>query len=104
MADFKLTRRDGFICLLLGLVTLAVFWPLTGADFINYDDNQYVLNNVHIQSGLNWKSVAWAFSSGYAFNWHPLTWISHMLDCQLYGLNPGKHHLTNLIFHVANTL
>ena len=55
-------------------------------------------------AGLTWPGIVWAFQSGDAANWHPLTWISHMLDCQLYGLNPGGHHLTNLLFHIANTL
>lgn len=73
-------------------------------EFVNYDDNVYITENPNVQSGLTRKSLAWAFTSTYASNWHPLTWLSHMLDCELYGLNPKWHHLTNLLFHVANTL
>ena len=73
-------------------------------DFICLDDDSYIVSNSHVNKGLTWAGLGWAFQSGYAANWHPLTWISHMLDCQLFGLNPGGHHLTNLLFHVANTL
>jgi len=96
--------REYLIYVMLGLVTLAIYWPITRAAFINYDDNMYILENAHVQSGLNWKGVTWAFTTGYAANWHPLTWISHEFDCQLYGLDAGKHHLTSLLFHIANTL
>ncbi len=104
MTEFKLTRRDGLVCLLLAAATLAIFWPLNKSLFLDYDDNMYILENVHVRSGLSWNNVAWAFTTGYAANWHPLTWISHMIDCQLYGLDAGNHHQTNLLFHVANTL
>jgi len=92
------------ICLLLILTTLALYRPVTNHAFINFDDDQYVTDNFHVKAGLTWPGVVWAFQSSYADNWHPLTWISHMLDCQLYGLNPAGHHFTNLLFHVANTL
>lgn len=104
MTKIKFTRRDGLICLLLALITFWIYSPVLKAPFVDYDDNMYIYQNPHVQSGLNQKAVAWAFTTGYAANWHPLTWISHMLDCQLYGLNAGKHHLTNLLFHIANTL
>ena len=103
----KLTRnqQSALVCLVLGLVTAALYWPMLHHDFIGiYDDDAYLTENSHVSSGLTWSGVVWAFQSGYAANWHPLTWISHMLDCQLYGLNPWGHHLTNLLFHVANTL
>src|SRR5580765_3846710 len=97
------TKSHSFaLCFLLSLVTLAVFWPVTRGQFINYDDPTYVLENSHLKSGLSWQTVRWAFTSGYAGNWHPLTWLSHALDVQLYGLNPMGHHLTNLLFHAAN--
>ena len=70
----------------------------------HYDDPEYVTANPHVQSGLTWKGVIWAITTGAASNWHPLTWISHMLDCQLYGLNPIGHHLTNVLFHLANSI
>ena len=97
-------RREYLIYLLLGLVTLAVYWPVMRAEFINYDDAHYIVENANIQSGVTGKAVEWAFTTGYASNWHPVTWISHMIDCRLYGLNAGRHHLTNLLFHIANTL
>jgi tetratricopeptide (TPR) repeat protein len=89
---------------LLTLVTLLVYWPLAGHKFIDLDDPIYISHNPHVKAGLTGSGVLWAFQSGYASNWHPLTWISHMADCQLYGLNPAGHHLTNLLFHLANTL
>jgi tetratricopeptide (TPR) repeat protein len=106
MSTTKLTQNPLFaiICLALAVVTLAVYWPLTSHPFINFDDDDYIVGNTHVTSGLTWTNVAWAFQTGAAANWHPLTWISHMIDCDLYGLNPGGHHLTNLLFHIANTL
>ena len=92
------------ICLALALITTALYLPITHHDFVNFDDDDYITNNSHVQAGLTWTGVIWAFQTGAAANWHPLTWLSHMLDCQLYGLNPGGHHSTNLIFHVVNTL
>src|SRR5204863_174243 len=68
------------------------------------DDPDYVTNNPHALSGLRWQDVEWAFRTGYASNWHPLTWISHQLDAQLFGMKPGGHHLTSLVFHIANSL
>jgi hypothetical protein len=91
-------------CLLLGAATLAAYWPVLHNDFINYDDTDYVTQNVHVLSGLTWDNIGWAFRTGFSSNWHPLTWISHMLDVQLFGLEPRWHHLMNLLFHVANTL
>ncbi|MDB6122673.1 MAG: Tetratricopeptide 2 repeat protein [Pedosphaera sp.] len=98
------SRRDLLIYLLLALVTVVLYLPLASFEFNNYDDAQYITDNTRLQSGLTAENLAWAFTSGYASNWHPLTWISHMLDCQIYGLKPGGHHLTNLLFHVANSL
>jgi tetratricopeptide (TPR) repeat protein len=92
------------ICLALALVTLAVYWPVSRHEFINFDDQLYITANHHVQAGLTWSGVIWAFTNDEAQNWHPLTWLSHMVDCQLYGLNPGGHHVTNLFFHVVNTL
>ena len=102
----KLTRNQltALICLALALVTTALYWPMTHHNFVNFDDDDYITNNSHVQAGLTRAGVIWAFQTGAAANWHPLTWLSHMLDCQLYGLYPGGHHSTNLIFHVANTL
>ena len=88
------------LCLLLALMTAAVYWPVAKHGFINFDDPDYVSANPRVQAGLTAESVKWAFTSFYASNWHPLTWLSHMLDCQLYGLKPAGHHLTSLLFHV----
>lgn len=85
-------------------IILAVFWPVFGYEFVKYDDDTYVTNNHHVNSGLSWQNIRWAFTSGYASNWHPLTWLSHMLDCQLFGTRAGAHHLVNVLFHIANTL
>jgi protein O-mannosyl-transferase len=90
--------------LALALVTAALYWPLRHHGFVNLDDGAYITTNPHVQAGLTGASVAWAFQIGYAAYWHPLTWLSHMLDCQLYGLNPAGHHFTNLLLHIANTL
>ena len=92
------------ICLALALGTIAVYSPVLRHEFINYDDPDYIQNNAHVQAGLTWPGIVWAFKSGDADNWHPLTWISHMLDSQLFGLNPGAHHLMNALFHTANTV
>jgi tetratricopeptide (TPR) repeat protein len=92
------------ICLVLTLVTTAVFYQVCTYDFINLDDPIYVYQNPNIRGGITLKAVEWAFNSGQAYFWHPLTWLSHILDWQLFGLNAGGHHLTNLIFHIANTL
>ena len=103
-ADLNQNSKRRLVCLLLILVTLALYRPVTHHAFINFDDDQYVTDNSQVKAGLTWPGIVWAFQSGYADNWHPLTWISHMLDCQLYGLNPAGHHFTNLLFHIANTL
>ena len=97
-------RLPLLISLALVLITLATYWRLLSSDFVNYDDNKYVTENHHVQAGLTFPGLRWAFDIGYASNWHPLTWLSHMLDCQLFGLDPRGHHLTNLLFHLANTL
>ncbi len=93
-----------FICLFLAVVTFAVFWQVTNDGFITFDDPEYVTENYHVRNGLTVDGVAWAFTSVHAFNWHPLTSLSHMMDVQLFGLKPGGHHLINLVFHIANTL
>ena len=99
----SVNKRSNLIAsLLLGLLTVLAYWPLTRHSFIGLDDNVYLSENLHVKPGLTWEGVGWAFTSGHASNWHPLTWLSHMLDCQLYSLNPGWHHLTNLLFHAIN--
>ena len=94
---------------LLASVVLAVlvgwsFLPSLRNGFVDYDDQFYVTANPHVQQGLTWAGVGWSFRSGEASNWHPLTWLSHCLDCQLFGLRPWGHHLTSLALHVLNTV
>ena len=98
------TRRNFLICLFLVMATLAVYWQVAGYSFLIYDDSAYVTGNRHVQDKFTLESVTWAFTSAHESNWHPLTWLSHMLDFKLYGLNAGGHHLTSLFFHIANTL
>jgi tetratricopeptide (TPR) repeat protein len=93
-----------FIYIALTVVTLAVFWQVYRFDFVNYDDPVYVTENVYVQSGMTLEGLRWAFSTTYAEFWHPLTWLSLMLDNRLYGLNAGGYHLTNLILHILSTL
>src|SRR4029077_306213 len=92
------------ICLFLVAVSLAVFGQTIRYQFVNFDDDSYVYNIPAIQSGLTVKGIAAAFINQHAHNWHPLTTISHMLDCQLYGLNAGGHHATNVILHIIAVL
>ncbi|HWW02647.1 MAG TPA: tetratricopeptide repeat protein [Candidatus Acidoferrum sp.] len=97
-------RSPAFDCVLLALATLLAFGAVGFNDFVNYDDPDYVTANAHVQTGLTLANITWAFTTGHASNWHPLTWLSHMLDCQLFGIRPGPQHLVNLAFHIANTL
>ena len=93
-----------FACLALALGTLALYWPVTGYPFINFDDPEYISENPVTQAGLTWHGFVWAFNGIHVGNWHPASWLSHMVDCQLFGLNAGGHHLVNVLFHIANTL
>ncbi|MBF0591592.1 MAG: tetratricopeptide repeat protein [Nitrospirae bacterium] len=92
------------IALVLLLLTLVAYYRVGGNDFINCDDPQYVTDNPMVNVGLSVKGVLWAFSSTFFVNWHPLTWLSHMLDVSIFRLNPGGHHLTSLIIHMINTI
>ena len=85
-------------------VTVAVYWPLKDCEFTNFDDPEYVTKNPHVLRGLNWQGVAWAFTRMHAGNWHPLAWLSHMADCQVFGLNAARHHFVSLGIHIANAL
>ena len=92
------------VCTLLAIVTVALYWPVTQHAFIDFDDDDYITDNPMVKAGLTWPGVIWAFTNTEAANWHPVTWLSHMADCQFFGLNPGAHHLVNVVFHMANTL
>ncbi len=106
MSNHFLKRSDSAAAtaFLLALMTLFTFWPITGFDFVNYDDLQYVTENPMVQKGVCVESVRWAFTATHASNWHPLTWISHELDWQVYGKRAGGHHVTSLSLHMASTL
>ncbi len=97
-------RRELIICGLLAGITLAMYWPVRNHDFIYFDDPQYVTENTHVTNGLSWQSVRWALSTPVAANWHPVTTLSHVLDCQLFGVNPGAQHLVSVAFHAANAV
>lgn len=98
------TRLRLLIAIALAVVTVIAYWPVLGNGFVNYDDDRYVYNNPRVLEGVSVAGIVWAFKSTWNANWHPLTWISHMVDCEIYGTHPMGHHLTNLIFHLANTL
>ena len=90
--------------LVLVVATLAFYNPIVRNQFIDYDDLSYIQKNNHVLGGLTWEDTKWAFTTSRNGNWHPLTWISHALDCQIFGLNPVGHHYTNLLFHTANSV
>src|SRR4026208_1641201 len=97
--------RNSWIALLLALLTLGTFWQVRRHDFVNYDDPDYVSANPLVQQGVTAHGLAWAFKvHGEKTYWHPLTWLSHMLDCQWAGPNSGAHHLVNLFWHTLNVV
>ena len=93
------------ICILLVIATFIAYMQVLKYGFItSFDDTEYLTSNWNIKAGLTKESIVWAFSTSYASNWHPVTWLSHMLDYEFYGLEPFGHHLTSLLFHIINTL
>jgi tetratricopeptide (TPR) repeat protein len=98
--DFGLIRR-WTICIALLAITWAVFGQTIGHQFVNYDDPLYVLENRHVTAGLTLDGIRWAFTHVHSQNWHPLTSISHMADCQFFGVRPGAHHFLNVLLHSA---
>src|SRR6266481_6446933 len=100
----RLERPDHLILLALGTITLGIYAQVIGHQFITLDDPTYIKENPMVNRGVTLTGLAWAFTSFYATNWHPLTWISHMIDCQLFGTDAGRHLLVNALIHVANTL
>jgi protein O-mannosyl-transferase len=97
-------RLAFYVGSILAVATLLLYWPAGRFDFIIVDDHVYVFQNAAVIKGLSWSGIKWAFSTMAAANWHPVTWLSHMLDCSVYGLFAGGHHLTNVFFHTANTV
>ena len=102
--SFEGVRPELWVCLFLVAAILVSYWPVGGYEFINFDDPQYVVDNHQVGRGLTFEGTKWAFTTMHAANWHPLTWLSHMLDVQMYGMNAGAHHLTNVIFHILNSM
>jgi tetratricopeptide (TPR) repeat protein len=98
------TPGDLWICALLTVAVFAAYGAVLRFGFVNYDDPVYIADNPYVRGGITWSGIVWAFSHSFAGNWFPLTWISHMLDCQLFGLDAGAHHFTNLAMHAASTL
>ena len=92
------------LCVLLAGVTIALYTPVLGHSFVVLDDREYVTTNPHVHDGLSWSTIQWAFTSTYAANWHPLTWLSHALDYQLFALNPAGHHLDSVLIHTLNVV
>ncbi|HKC00142.1 MAG TPA: tetratricopeptide repeat protein [Terriglobales bacterium] len=97
-------ERKVVLGLLLMVVTLALYNPVARNGFVNFDDDRYVTDNPQVRAGVHWSTISWAFNSFDQANWHPLTWLSHALDCQLFRLNPAGHHYTNLLLHAINAL
>ena len=102
--SFSSQRQTLILGLLLVVATLALYNPVSHHPFVNYDDDRYVGDNIHVKAGLHWDTIPWAFTTYDEANWHPLTWLSHALDCQLFGLNPAGHHYTNVLLHAFNVL
>ena len=98
------SNRNLILCLLLVTCTLVIYNSVNQNGFVNYDDDVYVTANRHVQAGLRWTTIRWAFTTFDAANWHPLTWISHALDYQIFKLNPAGHHYTNVLLHCANVV
>lgn len=97
-------KRKLIYCLLLAVVTLALYNPAMRASFVNYDDDRYVAENPHIHAGFSWETLRWATTSSEQANWFPLTWLSHALDWTLFRSNPTGHHLTSVLLHVVNVV
>jgi hypothetical protein len=99
-----LTSKPILMGLVLVLFTILLYSPVSHYGFLRWDDNLYVTENPHVTSGITFVNLKWAFSETATFYWHPVTWLSHMLDCQIFGLNPGTHHLMNALLHALNVL
>jgi len=94
-------KRTFVLCLLVAAASLAIYAPVTRNNFVNFDDDTYIVFNPHVRSGLNWQTVKWSFTTFEQANWHPLTWLSHAMDCSIFGLNPLGHHMVGVLLHAA---
>jgi protein O-mannosyl-transferase len=104
MESFARNRNKFYLTIMFAVLIFLAYYPLINCEFLNYDDPFYITANSQVTSGLSVDSIKWAFTSFYFYNWHPLTWISHMLDFQLFGLNAGWHHFVSLLFHICNSI
>jgi tetratricopeptide (TPR) repeat protein len=100
----KFRSADFFVCAFLIAAVFAVFGQTIQHEFVNYDDEDYVVDNLSVRNGVSWSGIQWAFAKTHSGNWHPITWISHMIDCQFFGLNAGAHHLMNVGIHAASAV
>ncbi|MBW2064747.1 MAG: glycosyltransferase family 39 protein [Deltaproteobacteria bacterium] len=100
----RIPSKDFILCILLALLIALPYWRIQGHDFVNLDDDHYITENPMVREGFTLKGVVWALSINDIDYWHPVTWLSHMADFQLYGMHPRGHHLTNLLFHIINSL
>jgi hypothetical protein len=100
----NLRHKPMLLGALLVFATLLLYSSVRHHEFLDFDDSQYVIENIHVSTGLKLDNVVWAFTTFYAANWHPLTWLSHMMDCQLFGLNSGSQHMVNVALHATNVL
>jgi hypothetical protein len=97
-------RLQAILCAVIVALTLAVFLQAANHQFLYFDDPQYVTDNPRVRGGLTIENALWAFTTTYFSNWHPLTWLSHMLDVELFGLDPRAHHLVNVLLHTTNAV
>ncbi len=102
-AKLKDGSREIYLCLALVAMVAATFFPALRAGFVNYDDPDYVTANPQVQKGLTWDAIAWAFRTGHAANWHPVTWVSHLVDVRLFGMQPAGHHFTSILVHALSS-
>src|ERR1039457_1309204 len=100
----SIEKQTWALGLLLVVATVALYYLVSDDPFVYYDDNVFVTDNAHVKSGLSWETLKWAFTTSEAGNWHPLTWLSHALDYQLFDADPAGHHNINLLLHVLNVL
>src|ERR1043165_5901757 len=102
--NFFKTNRELIVFTVLTVLVLAIYWQATKFSFISLVDNLYVYENPVVMSGLSWNTVKWAFTAFFSANWHPLTWLSHALDAQIFGGNAGGHHAVNIVIHLINSV
>src|SRR5437763_1511303 len=103
MSDATKRLARGLVYFLIAGATLAAYWPVGNNGFVVLDDSEYVAQNAEVKAGITGHGLRWAFTETHG-NWHPITWVSHMLDCQLFGLNAAAHHFAGVAIHIANSL